>query len=309
MASPNTYECTLSEKTLDKAKRELSEDPNTRQQQLDKLRKLFDRRPDIKFRLDDAFLIRYLRCKKFEPERAFKTLVHYYEVRRDYKDIFLNFVPSAVEDAMRMKVHYISPGCDNDGRRVFIFRPGQINTEKLDLLPAIRTTVMFMEKLLEDEETQVNGVVVIGDFGNMTMAHATSLGPNTARKIADVIQNALPLRMKALHYVNQPKFFDAMFSLFKPFFGEKLKKRLHFHGDEYGTLHEYIPSRLLPAEYGGAIPEFSNQKWNEALLASEDAFIENNKYGFPLSAEALGGSTVGEDPATGLKGTFKKLEI
>ncbi|XP_077990563.1 alpha-tocopherol transfer protein-like [Glandiceps talaboti] len=309
MAVANTYTCTLSAESLDKAKRELKEDPDTRQQQLDKLRKLFDSRPDIKFRLDDEFLLRYLRCKKFEPERAFKTLVHYYEVRRDYKEVFNNFVPSAVADILAMKVHYLSAGRDNDGRRVFLFKPGVINADKHGILPAIRASIMFMEKILEEEETQVNGIVAISDVVGMTMSHVTSLGPNTARKVADVFQNALPLRMKAIHYVNQPKIFDTMFALIKPFLGDKLKKRIHFHGEEFGTLHEYVPSSTLPTEYGGSIPEFSNQKWNEALLASEDAFVENNSYGFPRSAESLGGSNIGEDPATGLKGTFKKLEM
>ncbi|XP_070533464.1 alpha-tocopherol transfer protein-like [Ptychodera flava] len=309
MASKKQYVCTLDEKTLDKAKRELNEDPATRQVHLDKLREMFNSRPDIKFRSDDAFLLRFLRCKKFNAERAFKTLVRYYETRRDYKEIYGNFVPSHMNHILEMNVHYLASGRDNEGRRVFLFRPGCVDPQKTNLVTAIATSIMVLEKISEEEETQVNGVVAIGDFTGATMGHATALGPATAKKLTDLIQNVLPLRLKAIHYVNQPAIFDAMFALFKPFLGEKIKKRIHFHGEEFGNLHSHVPSNLLPAEYGGAIPEFSNKELTEYLLASEEDFIENNKYGFPKSKDALGGESIGADPATGLKGTFKKLEI
>ncbi|XP_070533465.1 alpha-tocopherol transfer protein-like [Ptychodera flava] len=309
MASKKEYVCTLDEKTLDKAKRELNEDPTTRQVHLDKLREMFNSRPDIKFRSDDAFLLRFLRCKKFSAERAFKTLVRYYETRRDFTDIYGNFVPSRVEYILKKNMHYLSVGRDSDGRRVFLFRPGSLEANKAELLDGITTSVMVMEKVIEEDETQVNGVVVIGDLNGMTMGHATCLGPTIAKKLTDLMQNALPVRLKAFHYVNQPAIFDAIFAIFKPFLGEKMKKRLHFHGEEVGDLHKYVPSQLLPAEYGGAIPEFSNKELTESLMASEQDFIENSKYGFPKSKDALGGASVGEDPAAGLKGSFKKLEI
>ncbi|XP_070533463.1 alpha-tocopherol transfer protein-like [Ptychodera flava] len=299
----------LSAEALEKAKRELNEDPATRQVHLDKLREMFNSRPDIKFRSDDAFLLRYLRCKKFNAERAFKTLVHYYEVRKEFKDIYSDFVPSSVEETMKKGIHYMSTGRDNDGRRVFIMKPGWMEPGTTNVVLMIRALVLLMEKILEEEETQINGIVVIVDLSNLTLSHVTTLGPSNARRIADVMQNALPLRLKAVHYVNQPKIFDTAFALFKPFFTEKLKKRLQFHGDEFDKLHQHVPSHLLPSEYGGTVPEFDNKHWREAMLASEQDYIENNKYGFPKSSDSLGGSSEGQDPNTGLKGSFKKLEI
>lgn len=303
------YECTLSAETLKKAKQELNENPDTRQSHLDELRSMFKQRPDIKFRLDDAFLIRFLRVRKFDVKRAFKNLVHYYEVKSSYKEIFKDFVPSSVRQPLEDEIHLLLPQRDKEGRQIVVVRPGRWNPDTYSIAEAFKLSLMFFEKLTEDEEVQVNGMVVILDYSDMTMRHAKQLNPLLTRKMADAIQNALPLRLKAIHYVNQPKIFDIIFGFFKPFMSDKMLKRLHFHGDECGTLHKYIESSILPTEYGGSVQNLDNKEWIQKLSASEEDFIENNKYGFPKSEDTLGGAKGGANPDTGLVGTFKSLNV
>ncbi len=48
-------------------------------------------------RKDDAFLLRYLRAKKFDQERALDLYTNYYRCRRDYPAIFEEFTPQSVE--------------------------------------------------------------------------------------------------------------------------------------------------------------------------------------------------------------------
>ncbi|XP_006821053.1 alpha-tocopherol transfer protein-like [Saccoglossus kowalevskii] len=303
-----SYKSDISEKTKKKAKKELNEDPSKQQKCLNELRALFNTRPDIKFRTDDAFLIRFLRAKKYETNRAFKTLVHYYEVRRQHKDIFINFVPSAIMHVLETKMHFISDKWDVDGRRVIVFQIDKWDVKQMEATEIIRSVLMLLEMLLEEEESQVNGVVVVADASGLTMSHVTKMGPSH-RVMMDVIQNALPLRFKAMHFVNEPKIIDAALALVRPFMSDKLKKRLQFHGEEFASLHKQIPSSILPAEYGGAVAEFDNKDWREILLGMEDKFIENNKYGFPKTADTLGGTGQGRDAAGGLTGSFKKLDV
>ncbi|XP_077990719.1 alpha-tocopherol transfer protein-like [Glandiceps talaboti] len=307
--SSNESSSSLSPELLKKARDELNEDPDTRQQKLDDLREMFKRRPDIKFRNDDAFLLRYLRVRKFNVEKAYKTLVHYYEVRHQYKDIFTDFTPSAVTQQLEDQIHTILPERDSKGRRILILKPGNWNPGAYSLTPVLKAGLMYIELMSEEEETQINGIVFIGDFGGMTKEHLKHFNPMLGRKLADTLQNALPIRLKEVHYINQPKFFDLIFSIFRPFLSEKLVKRLHFHGDEYGNLHQHIGSAILPTEYGGALQNVTNREWIAKLKSKENEIIENNKYGFPKSADTLGGQKQGSDPAGGLVGSFKKLDV
>nr|CAD7568205.1 unnamed protein product [Timema californicum] len=84
----------------------------------------------------------------------------------------------------------------------------------------------------------------------------------------------IPLRLKQIHHVNQPYFFNLVFAIFKPFLSEKLRNRLHFHGSDWSSLHSYIDPEFLPTKYGGLmdIPENTGPKLHELLCLFKEAF-------------------------------------
>ncbi|XP_061379500.1 uncharacterized protein LOC116768257 isoform X2 [Danaus plexippus] len=65
------------------ARRNCSEDPETRQTAIHNLRNLIYQRGECNpRRLDDAYLLRFLRCRRFIPALAHKLIVRYEEFRR-----------------------------------------------------------------------------------------------------------------------------------------------------------------------------------------------------------------------------------
>ncbi|XP_077989739.1 alpha-tocopherol transfer protein-like [Glandiceps talaboti] len=307
----SSYVCSLTEKTKKKAKDELGEDETTRNKSLVALQQKFNDRPDIKFRSDPTFLLRFLRAKKFDVDRAFKTMVKYYEVRQDYRDIYDNFVPSSAMQVWNDGLPHVLPDRDREGRRILVYRVSRWNLNSYNAMACIRAIIMCMEQLLEDEETQVNGIVFLGDYEGLSMSHLSKLGPGFGKRTIDTMQNAIPVRIKASHYVNEPKLFDTAFALFRPFLNDKLKQRVIFHGDDIGTLHKHIPSDILPSDFGGSKPPCDTTEWVNEMLAAEEAFKQNNEYGLPpkrKSHDALGGSKIKGDASSGLVGSFRKLE-
>lgn len=77
-----------------------------------------------------------------------------------------------------------------------------------------------------ETETQVRGVVAIMDFNKLGMAQVKALSPSFSKRLLLFIQDAMPLRMKQIHMINQPMIFNLVWQLFKPFIREKLKSRV-----------------------------------------------------------------------------------
>ncbi|XP_021918955.1 alpha-tocopherol transfer protein-like [Zootermopsis nevadensis] len=97
----------------------------------------------------------------------------------------------------------------------------------------------------------------------------------------NIFQEAMPLRLKEVHIVNQPFLFNMVWQMFKPFVKEKLKKRLFFHGKKMESLHEHIDPSYLPEDYGGKLPKinYSSVEWYPVLRTLDDDFKEWNSFG------------------------------
>lgn len=133
-----------------------------------------------------------------------------------------------------------------------------------------------------EEETQVNGAIIIFDMDGLSLQQAWQFTPQFAKRIVDFLQDAVPLRVKGIHVVNQPKIFQMVFSLFKPFLKEKLKNRIYFHGTDRDSFHKHIEARCLPPCYGGTsnATRITGPQWYELLLKFEQEFEAINSYGY-----------------------------
>nr|KAF6404599.1 clavesin 1 [Rousettus aegyptiacus] len=82
----------LSPETIEKARLELNENPDVLHQDIQQVRDMIITRPDIGFlRTDDAFILRFLRARKFHQADAFRLLAQYFQYRQLNLDMFKNF--------------------------------------------------------------------------------------------------------------------------------------------------------------------------------------------------------------------------
>lgn len=77
-----------------------------------------------------------------------------------------------------------------------------------------------------EKSTQINGVVVVMDFEGLSLKQVKAMTPTFTRRLLVFIQDAVPLRLKEVHFVKQPFIFNMVWTLFKPFVKEKLKTRV-----------------------------------------------------------------------------------
>lgn len=82
-------------------------------------------------RTDDAFLLRFLRARKFDYERALNLIISYYRAQVDNKDMLGQLVPSSVKHILDAGVAGVLPHRDKEGRKVMVIRPGEKMNEAL----------------------------------------------------------------------------------------------------------------------------------------------------------------------------------
>lgn len=150
------------------------------------------------------------------------------EFKRDYADTLKNLMPEDEKDAfINNDVVNVLTNLDQDGRRVLIVNAGKVwDTKKVTSEQLFRLFYLIHIAAMKEENTQVRGVVVIMDFDGMGMAQVRALTPAWSKRLLTFIQDAMPLRLKQVHMVNQPFIFNMVWTLFKPFVKEKLSKRV-----------------------------------------------------------------------------------
>lgn len=232
----------------EKAEKELNED-NEAYAKVKKLRGMIQS-CDLyqKGREDEAFLLRFLRAKKFDVEKAFKMITKYYWMKENSPDLFHVSPPSDLKAMLEMQIQCMLPQKDNHGRQVYVFRVGtcwtvdttyvvksfhafifvaeKCDPYKIPVEHVFRSNVLALEDAIRDPETQIGGLVVLLDMAGLGFAHARYLSPHLAKRTVEVVQEAFPMRFKAFHVLHEPFYMDAILSVLKPFLKDKIRRRV-----------------------------------------------------------------------------------
>nr|XP_033770408.1 alpha-tocopherol transfer protein-like isoform X1 [Geotrypetes seraphini]XP_033770409.1 alpha-tocopherol transfer protein-like isoform X1 [Geotrypetes seraphini] len=269
-----TYICSLTPELIAKAREELQEKPEWRLRDVQALRDMIWKDyPNLKTRIDDAFLLRFLRARKFDYDRALQLLVKYHGCRRDWPEVFNNLKPSAIKPVLDSGFLTVLPHLDTKGQRIVCIRPGRWAPSNYPITENIRAIYLTLEKLIQSEETQVNGIIILADYNGVGLSQASHFGPFMAKKVIGILQDGFPIRIKAVHVINEPRIFKGIFAILKPFLKEKIVNRFFLHGSDLSSLHQNIPQNILPVEYGGSAGNMDISAWNQILLSAEEDFV------------------------------------
>ncbi|XP_072028001.1 clavesin-2-like [Amphiura filiformis] len=271
----DTYICTLGPETQKKAENELGETDLVRQLAIMNLKKRMEQRSDIKFCHDERFLLRFLRAKKFEVERAFNSIVKYHELHIKHPDFFKDYKPTAIKHVLDDGFPMVLSQLDEEGRPVIAMKAvGSWDPKKYSVVDIAKAVFMVMENLVEDDEVQVNGVVLLVDLDLIGPSHAITFSPSVAKKLTTIFQNCVPVRLQGIHFINEPLVMDAVFTCMKPFMQDKIKDRMLMHGSNFESLKCYIPLSILPTEWGGEAGPYDidNTAWKKEFLSIDHEF-------------------------------------
>ncbi|XP_068621423.1 alpha-tocopherol transfer protein-like [Battus philenor] len=269
---------------IEKAERELRETPEIVEKALADLKQMLTNDSSLFVPIkDDEYLMKFLRPSKFYPESAFKRIQAYYKFRKSHDSYCSNLMPSVVRSAFDHSIISILSPRDQHGRRIMLVDSGERWQPRLvSLAEVFRGVQLALESAMSEPMTQINGVIVILDVKGLSLSHIMQFTPSFAKMVVDWIQDCIPIRLKAVHIINQPFIFNMLFAIFKPFLREKLRSRIHFHGSDKQSLLSHVDAKALRKRHGGLLPEpeITGEVLWKMLQHYEESFKVANSYGY-----------------------------
>ncbi|XP_064640343.1 alpha-tocopherol transfer protein-like [Lineus longissimus] len=306
-----TYVCTLDEETQKKAKDELKEDPKERASKIQNVRDWIKKHPYITSRTDDAFILRFLRsCKSsvFDTQNRIKQFC----INRTTSEGAPEWFKQDVDDqkiidilSKPTQILLPKPKGKKDGP-VYILSLSKNMDPYIDINDTMRALYMTVDTMVMDENVQVHGMYYIQDMKGAGMDMMKIWNQENIKKSMKVWKDVYPTRMKQFHYVNMPRFLNAIMEIIKPFMGKKLSDRMKIHHSEK-EFAKKIPKECLPNEYGGTAGTI------EEIYAPFREKVLNNRQEYELLKQCWADEEkmpkeVPAGDAWGMVGSFRKIE-
>ncbi|XP_070579551.1 SEC14-like protein 1 isoform X2 [Ptychodera flava] len=208
----------------------------------------------------DAILLRFLRARDFNVEKAHEMLARSLSWRKQHQvdKILKTWVPPEV------LVQYFSGGwhyVDKDNRPVYVLRLGNMDVKGLMKAVGEEGVLRHVLSVMEDglrrteEATRATGKPIgawtcIVDLEGLSMRHLWRPGVRALLRVIEVVEANYPETMARLLIVRAPRVFPVLWTLISPFIDENTRKKFMIYGGndylEKGGLTDYIDPHYIP---------------------------------------------------------------
>ncbi|XP_022908326.1 alpha-tocopherol transfer protein-like isoform X2 [Onthophagus taurus] len=273
---------------LEWAERELGETEEVKKKSLDELRQMIIEKNEFTpHRTDDAFLLRFLRARYFNLKSAYRLLSNYYDFKRRNPEVFEGVRLQDLEKADKADIITVPPYREQTGRRILLYRMGNWDPSKVTVTELLQATMVVLELAILEQRAQILGGIAMFDLEGLTIQHVLHLSPSLASKIVQIMVTHFPMKIKAIHIVNQPWIFDVAFNIMKPFLNDRMKERIYVHGNDMESLHKHIEPKFLPRRYGGVHDDPCVKDWLEFFFTNPIILRELNSLGYTADKEVI----------------------
>ncbi|KAK7501943.1 hypothetical protein BaRGS_00006695 [Batillaria attramentaria] len=213
----------------------------------------------------DAHILRFLRARDFNIEKAREMLVHSLAWRKLHSiDRLLETykTPEIIEQYYPGGWHY----CDREGRPLYVLRLGQMDVK--GLIRSVGEEAILKHVLAKNEEglmraadaTQNRGYPVsactcIVDLDGLSMRHLWRPGIRALLRIIETVEANYPETMGRLLIVRAPRVFPVLWTLVSPFIDENTRRKFMIYGGKdylgAGGLVEFVEKQYIPDFLGG----------------------------------------------------------
>ncbi|GAB1599494.1 retinaldehyde-binding protein 1-like [Argonauta hians] len=220
---------------------------------------------------DDEFLLRFLRARKFDVKKTYGLLKGHLKFHQKYSQLTTDLTLESVRPCLERGYPCLLTSRDKEGRTVFFFSIENWDSSEFPFLVIMKAYLYLLQKLIVNQQTQVNGCVLIENFHNYSLKQAWGLKTSELKAMVDILQGSFPARFQGVHVINEPWYFSWTYAMVKPFLKRKLSKKVFVHGYNLDNFWEYFDKKTMPKEFGGEGPSYDPQVLIKALEKLEQA--------------------------------------
>lgn len=82
----------------------------------------------------------------------------------------------------------VLPHTDHYGRKILLLFAGNWDIRRYGLASIYRAILLTLEKLIEDEEIQINGFVIVVDWSQFSFKQSTWINPKLLKQMVEGLQ-------------------------------------------------------------------------------------------------------------------------
>ncbi|XP_055545877.1 alpha-tocopherol transfer protein [Wyeomyia smithii] len=282
-SSASTLKCkSLAETSVGQHPTPLFVDDEKKTAKINELRELVENCDDFVRRSDDLFLSRFLICCDWDVQEAFQRMGKLFKLKHDHPEWFINEPLSSYKHILKRNVKFVLDKRDKNGRRIFVTKMCRMDINESPATDLAHLDELWCEFMLNDLETQQNGISCLLDMSGFSIKSLRYLTPSNI-KIGTQKADLMPVKHMEFHVVNSSAFLNTAIAILYPVLSKQIKDKVHFHYSDWDSLHACLGKEALPAQYGGTNgTDFDYDALNKQLLDLEDHYSNLVKFGYEL---------------------------
>ncbi|KAF5296041.1 hypothetical protein FQA39_LY12663 [Lamprigera yunnana] len=251
--------------------------------------------------------VTFLHSCYFNIEMAKTTIENFYTYRAHCPEFFTNLNFNAVSKTLDLIFFSLLPKLTPEGYHV-VFSKLSPDSSNYVFSQHVKVLLMSLAAFFERQGPS-EGLVIVQDFKEFTFGHLVKAPILEVKKLMMYLQEALPVRLKAIYIINIGGVIDSAMAIVKPFLKKELAQSFFFFDRNYEKMFDKVPRECLPEDYGGKMEPIKVLRENAIKLFKEESefFSEHEKLIADESKRL--GKVTNVDDLFGVEGSFKKLSI
>ncbi|ODM92459.1 Alpha-tocopherol transfer protein-like [Orchesella cincta] len=230
---------------------------------------------------NDAFLLAFLRGRKYNLNVAYETIQKYVHVRkRKYVEFFSQLTPESLMYMYDMPrfMAILKHRDPTTGCLVGVLRPNRVEIGALLRKPfedVLACCTLAADELIYVDDAIKNGLILVASGEGFGMTHFREISPNRIKTALDIMFHAYPFKVKQVHVVQCSAFVNTTIKIVMPFIPRKIRKRMIIH-NTLETFHEFFEPNVIPSWLGGNRRE--EEDWEVYDYYFDRAALDHTEY-------------------------------